>query len=104
MKEGNGISNIIFVDDGYEKTMSEDRKQELNSYLPLEKRMILPDKQSGDENGNFHEHVLKLYKCSESNGKYRVVEIQNGPLQQSDLNSDVSIIKFVTDCSFRFGG
>lgn len=92
MKEVYGISNIIFVDDGYEKTMPEDKKQEFNKYLSLEKRMILPDQQNGDENGNFHETVLKLYKCSESNGKYRVVEIKNGPLLQSDLNSDVSIL------------
>lgn len=90
MKEGYGIANIIFVDDGYEKTMPEERKQEFNNYLSLEKRMILPDKQNGDENGNFHGTVLKLYKCSESSGKYRVVEIKNGPLQQTDLNSDVS--------------
>lgn len=91
MKEELGMSNIIFVDDGYEKTMQEDEKQEFNKYLPLEKRMILPDKQNSEENANVHEPVLKLYKCSESNGKYRVVEIKNGPLQQSDLNSDVSV-------------
>lgn len=99
MKEGYGISNITFVDDGYEKTMTEDRKEEFNNYLSLEKRMVLPEKQSGDENGNFHESVLKLYKCSESNGKYRVVELKSGPLQQADLNSDVSILHMTDNVS-----
>lgn len=89
MKEENEISNLIFLDDGYEKTLSEDKLKEFNKYLPLERRMILPEKQNGDENGNFQESVIKLYKCSENNGKYRVVEIKNGPLQQNDLNSDV---------------
>lgn len=91
MKEENEISNLFFLDDGYEKTLTEDKLKEFNKYLPLEKRMILPDMQNGDENGNFHESVIKLYKCSENNGKYRVVEIKNGPLQQSNLNSDVSL-------------
>lgn len=90
MKEDYDIANIIFVDDGYEKTLSDDKQKEFNKYLPLEKRMILPNTQNGDENGNFQESVIKLYKCSENNAKYRVVEIKNGPLLQNDLNSDVS--------------
>lgn len=90
MKEENKIPNLIFLDDGYEKTLSENKLKEFNKYLPLEKRMILPEMQIGEENGKFHETVIKLYKCSENNGKYRVVEIKSGPLHKSDLNSDVS--------------
>lgn len=93
MKEDFEVSNLIFVDDGYEKTLPEENQKEMNKYLPLEKRIILPDIQNGVENGNFHESIIKLYKCSENNGKYRVVEIKCGPLQQNDLNSDVSALQ-----------
>lgn len=34
---------------------------------------------------------LKLYKCSEEVGTYRIFEIKSGKLVQSDLNSSVSI-------------
>lgn len=95
MKDEYSISNITFVDDGYEKTLIEDEKKEFNKYLPLEKRMILPEMKNYDENGNFHDSILKLYKCSENNGKYRVVEVKNGPFQQTDLTSDVSIFEIV---------
>lgn len=91
MKEEFNITNVIFVDDGYEKTLSEDKKKEFNNYLPLEKRMILPEKQNGEEKGTFRDSIVKLYKCSENNGKYRVVEVKTGPFQQNDLDSDVSI-------------
>lgn len=90
IKGENETSNLIFVDDGYEKTLCNDKLKEFNKYLPLENRMILPEILNGDENGNFHESIVKLYKCSENNGKYRVVEIKNGPLQHNDLNSEVS--------------
>lgn len=93
MKEDYEVSNLIFVDDGYEKTLPAESQKDFNKYLPLEKRIILPEIQNGVGNGNFHESVVKLYKCSENNGKYRVVEIKNGPLQQSDLSSDVSSLQ-----------
>lgn len=65
-------------------------RKEFNKYLPLEKRMILPENQDGDENGNYQRSSIKLYKCSENNGKYRVAEVGVGPFQPTDLNPDVS--------------
>ncbi|KAG5887879.1 hypothetical protein JTB14_015531 [Gonioctena quinquepunctata] len=93
IKEEHKIPNIVFVDDGYEKTLQDNIRGEFNKYLPLEKRLILPENHEGDENGNYQRSSMKLYRCSENNGKYRVVEIKNSPFQQNDLNvEDVFIV------------
>jgi len=86
MKDQYKIPNVIFVDDGYEKTIDPNIQKEFNKYLPLEKRVVLP----GDMVENPTKTSIRLYKCSENNGKYRVAEVKNGPLCHNDLNSDVS--------------
>lgn len=91
MKEEKKVANITFVDDGYEKTLLDDVKKEFSKYLLLEKRMILPENIEVDENGNYQKSPMKLYRCSENNGKYRVTEIKNGPFLQYDFSPDVSI-------------
>lgn len=48
-----------------------------------------------DENENeeiIPNNDLKLYKCAEEAGTYRIFEIKTGKLLQSDLNSNVSTI------------
>ncbi|KAH0999377.1 hypothetical protein HUJ05_005174 [Dendroctonus ponderosae] len=74
MKDQYKISNVVFVDDGYEKTIDSDIQKQFSKYLPLEKRVVLPD--NGNENGEAGnpKYNLRLYKCSENNGKYRVAE------------------------------
>ncbi|KAJ8952266.1 hypothetical protein NQ318_007433 [Aromia moschata] len=88
MKEEFNISNIVFVDDGYEKTLSDDMRKEFNKYLALEKRMVLPESHDSNKNGNNQRSSIRLYRCSENNGKYRVAEIRSGPLEQLDLTAD----------------
>lgn len=85
------VSNITFVDDGYEKTLPEEDKNEFNKYLPLEKRVVYPPNHgaSDDENDIYNQTNLRLYHCSDNSGKYRVSEIKSGPIKQADLNSDV---------------
>lgn len=75
------------MDDGYEQTLSDNDKNEFNKYLPLGKRSVF---QSTEEEVEKHKSVIRLYKCSDNNGKYRVAEVKISPLEQSDLNSDVS--------------
>lgn len=89
MKELYNIPNISFVDDGYEKTLQDDEKKEWNKYLPLDKRHVLPENESQSHNSCQRSNNIRLYKCSENNGKYRVAEIKSGPLSQSDLEPDV---------------
>ncbi|CAH1186187.1 unnamed protein product [Phyllotreta striolata] len=93
MKDKQKVPNLTFVDDGYEKTLSDDSKKEFNNYLPLEKRNILPDEQENGLNGHRQKSSTKLYRCSEKNGKYRVTELKTGPFSQQDLNQeDVYIV------------
>ncbi|KAJ8974804.1 hypothetical protein NQ317_000405, partial [Molorchus minor] len=88
LKEEFNINNIVFVDDGYEKTLSDDNKREFNKYLCLDKRLILPENNDVEKNGTCQRSSIRLYRCSENNGKYRVAEIRSGPLEQSDLTAD----------------
>lgn len=77
----------MFVDDGYEQTLPDNDKKELNKYLPLGKRSVF---QAADEEAEKGKSVIRLYRCSDNNGKYRVAEVKLSPLDQADLNSDVS--------------
>ncbi|KAL1494852.1 hypothetical protein ABEB36_010371 [Hypothenemus hampei] len=88
MKEQHKIPNIVFIDDGYEKTINPDIQKQFSTYLPLEKRVVLPDNEA--EHGEIpnSRNSLRLYKCSENNGKYRVAEVKGGPLYCTDLCSD----------------
>ncbi|KAB0798553.1 hypothetical protein PPYR_09546 [Photinus pyralis] len=94
LKEENNVPTITFVNDGYEKTLSEDAKAEFDNYLPLDKRIVLPPDYNADvENGQETKTPLRLYRCTEMSGKYRVVEVKPGPISQSDLNNeDVYIV------------
>lgn len=98
MKEQHKIANVVFVDDGYEKTIDSETQQQFSKYLPLEKRVVLPDDPDEIAESGKSKTALRLYKCSENNGKYRVAEIKNGPLCCADLSSDVSrvIIKVIS--------
>lgn len=88
MKEEHAIKNIAFVDDGYEKTLQDEEKRDLNKHLPLDKRQVLPENESNIPR-NRSNHV-RLYKCSENSGKYRVAEIKNVALNQTDLDPNVN--------------
>lgn len=79
------------MDDGYEQTLSDGEKKEFNRFLPLNKRMVMPPDYGGDDDDKEKQHRtgLKLYRCSDNSGKYRVTEVKSGPIVQSDLNSDV---------------
>lgn len=84
---------IVFVDDGYEQTLLEEDKQELNKYLPLDKKALSLQALEDDTDEELYKHktVIRLYKCSDNNGKYRVAEVKLSPLDLFDLNSDVSV-------------
>lgn len=82
------MKNIIFIDDGYEKTMNPDEMKEFSNCLSLSKRQVKPAEDEVDSAESSYK-FLKLYRCSEASSKYRVTEVKSGPLKQSDLSSDV---------------
>lgn len=80
------------MDDGYEQTLNDFEKAELNKYLPLEKRTTSQFEDAGDEEEiEKQKTTIRLYRCTDNNGKYRVAEVKLNPLDQIDLNSNVSL-------------
>ncbi|XP_065164723.1 LOW QUALITY PROTEIN: advillin [Atheta coriaria] len=88
LKTETGIGKIAFIEDGYEQTLADEDKCELQKYLPLDKRHVMPLDFDGNDDDKSHKGHLKLYRCSDNNGKYRVTEIKAGPLVQADLDCD----------------
>ncbi|KRT83941.1 hypothetical protein AMK59_927 [Oryctes borbonicus] len=89
LKAENNTSNIIFVDDGYEQSIQNEDKSVFQKYLPLNQRHVLPSEKVDDETAEKqHRSDIRLYRCSDNSGKYRVTELKSGPLLQSDLSSD----------------
>ncbi|XP_034943349.1 villin-1 isoform X2 [Chelonus insularis] len=81
-KDNNNI-RIVIVDDGYEQTLKSDDKKLFDSILDPRSRSVIPQQ---------HERVhiptpIKLYRCSEQSGKYKVAEIKSGPIFRDDLTS-----------------
>lgn len=87
------------MDDGYEQTLASHEKAELDKYLPLDKRALSKLHEDGnDEEIEKQKTIIRLYRCSDNNGKYRVAEVKLNPLQQTDLTSEVfQITHFFTD-------
>lgn len=84
--------SLVFVDDGKEMELADAERTLFSVYLnPKFRHGLKLD--SSDENENEDttaNNDLKLYKCSEDAGTYRIFEIKTGKLLQSDLNSNVS--------------
>lgn len=90
LKTENNTSRIVFVDDGYEQSIQNEEKVEFQKYLPLNQRHVLPSEKIDDETAEKqHRSEIRLYRCSDNSGKYRVIELKSGPLVQSDLDSEV---------------
>lgn len=84
---------MIFVDDGKETELTDAEKTLFGLYLNPKLRhglKIESDDVSNEEN-EINNNDLKLYKCSEEGGTYKIFEMKTGKLLRSDLNSDVSI-------------
>lgn len=72
---------IVAVDDGYEQSMSGERKIEWNKYLNLGERLVVPLVAIPSSNNS----PLKLYKCNNLNGLFRVEHIKTDAIEQIDL-------------------
>lgn len=72
---------IVVVDDGYEQSMSGERKVEWNKHLDLGERLVHPLVVAPSS----HNSPLKLYKCSNLGGLFRVEHIKTDAIEQIDL-------------------
>ncbi|XP_011505575.1 PREDICTED: villin-like protein quail [Ceratosolen solmsi marchali] len=84
-KTKNGEETRIFiVEDGYEQTLQPEARKLFNEILDLSVRFVSPEPliESYQPSAS-----IKLYKCNELNGKYKVAELKSGPIFRSDLES-----------------
>lgn len=74
-------AEIAVVDDGYEQSMSVERKTEWNKFLSLSERLVHPLVMKP-----LTEHYpLKLYQCVNLNGLFRAEHIKTDAIEQIDL-------------------
>lgn len=99
IKDKYGTPKITTVDDGYEKSISDLKRADWNTYLCLSKRVV---SQLHIEKKTVRPIVpFKLYRCGFANAKYRIEEVKTGNLAQSDLNDVASA--FIVDGGERRG-
>lgn len=82
-KENNNV-RIVVVEDGYEQTMRKEDRSLFDSVLNPGSRIVSPGR--NDFNKLQIPSTIKLYKCTEQSGKYKVAELKSGPIFKSDLS------------------
>ncbi|XP_029676531.1 villin-1 [Formica exsecta] len=83
-RKENNNGRVVVVEDGYEQTLPEDDKQLFSSVLDPLMRVVAPDRLHRINPPS----PIKLYKCSEQSGKYKVAELKSGPILCDDLTSN----------------
>ncbi|XP_054284246.1 villin-1-like isoform X2 [Macrosteles quadrilineatus] len=95
LKDEHNAVSIVFVDDGKEEKLLESERMLLGVYLDLSASARASLREATDDDGKVEtkeRSALKLYKCSDEDGTYKVVEVKTGPLLQTDLNTNDSFI------------
>ncbi|XP_014467761.1 PREDICTED: villin-1 [Dinoponera quadriceps] len=82
-KENNNGQRVVVVEDGYEQTLPGNDRELFSSVLEPSARVVAPDRQHRVNPPS----PIKLYRCSEQSGKYKVAELKSGPVLRSDLTS-----------------
>ncbi|KAH0950774.1 hypothetical protein HN011_006319 [Eciton burchellii] len=83
-RKENNNGRVVIVEDGYEQTLAEGDRELFCSVLEPTARMVAPDRQHRVNPPS----PIKLYRCSEQSGKYKVAELKSGPILRGDLTSD----------------
>jgi hypothetical protein len=89
LKQEHGETNIevIVMEDGQEE------EAVLNGLLPLSQRDDIHDASGNpDEEDGLARSKIKLYRCSDAEGKLILTEVKDGPLVQEDLQSEDSFL------------
>ncbi|XP_043500182.1 villin-1 isoform X1 [Polistes fuscatus] len=82
-KENNNDIRVIIVEDGYEQTLPKGDRQLFATVLDPSNRTVASDRPYRISIPT----PVKLYKCCEQSGKYKVAELKSGPILRSDLTS-----------------
>jgi hypothetical protein len=92
LRDEHNASSIVFVDDGKESLLPVCERTVFNAHLSLSKRTVksADEVDADDVQEEANRAALTLYHCSDEDGTYKVTEVKSGPLEQSDLRSEVS--------------
>ena len=83
---------VVVLQDGQEEA-DEEYGAIFNELLPLAERDSVKDAStSPDQTDAMARGMIKLYRCSDSEGKLVLTEIKDGPLLQEDLKSEDSFL------------
>lgn len=98
--KGQPERQIIFLNDGYEQTLRSDKKEMFQKYLDLSERIVKTNDEEVSngqiKDGPEAKHTIRLYKCWHTATKYRIEEMKPGPILQSDIHSNVCILKYLS--------
>ncbi|OXU28220.1 hypothetical protein TSAR_011731, partial [Trichomalopsis sarcophagae] len=78
-------TRVFVVEDGYEKTLQPEARKLLDEILEPSRRFVSPEPLVRTYPPS---SSIKLYKCNEQTGKYKVAELKSGPIFRTDLESD----------------
>lgn len=93
LRDDRGKGNLIFVEDGEEspEQMGQEEYEVFNEFLPVaEKRNILPAEKGGQDDVYERKAAsnLKLWRCSDADGKLKVEEVAQKPLNKNMLDTN----------------
>ncbi|XP_008211427.1 villin-1 [Nasonia vitripennis] len=84
-KNNKQVARVFVVEDGYEKTLQPEGRELLDEILEPSRRFVSPEPLVRTYPAS---SSIKLYKCNEQTGKYKVAELKSGPILRTDLESD----------------
>ncbi|XP_046745541.1 villin-1 [Diprion similis] len=84
LRKENNNGRVVMVDDGYEQTMGREDRALFDSVLAPDSRVVMP----GRTGSTGSPSPIKLYKCTEQSGKYKVAELKSGPIFRADLSPE----------------
>lgn len=91
LRDEHNASSIVFVDDGKENSLPVCERTVFNAHLSLSNRKVKSAEEAGADEvqEEVDQGALTLYHCSDEDGTYKVTEVKSGPLEQTDLTSEV---------------
>ncbi|KAJ8670550.1 hypothetical protein QAD02_001809 [Eretmocerus hayati] len=88
----NDEMRVFVVEDGYEKTLKPEARKLFDEILDPTKRFVAPEPlitvDSSSKSAPTTTDGVRLYKCSEQGGKYKVAELKSGAVWRSELESE----------------
>lgn len=88
MKQEFESSTVILVEDGKEQSLPKIEKEIFNKLLSINHKKVKNYKEASVNNNKIRTSI-KLYRCVDEGGTLKVTEVKTGPIDQSDLDSQV---------------